>query len=226
MAISSSPASLPSVAEILEPTPGAILRKRALGDWGVMIGGGFMVVLLLVAFGAPLLTWHDPLGQDLFNRYVPPVWHENGSWVHPFGTDKFGRDYYTRIIYGARVSLMIGFAVMLMSGVIGTAMGIAAGYFGGRYVRHLLDQYAPRHAGRPDRVGGNRLDRQFARSCHPGSGLPAMGAVRAGNAQFHPTGTKPRLRGGGGSGRLHDDAYFDDGNHAERHEQSDRRCDH
>jgi peptide/nickel transport system permease protein len=132
MAISSSPESLPSVAEILEPTPGAILRKRALGDWGVMIGGGFMVVLLLVAFGAPLLTWHDPLGQDLFNRYVPPVWHDNGSWVHPFGTDKFGRDYYTRIIYGARVSLMIGFAVMLMSGVIGTAMGIAAGYFGGR----------------------------------------------------------------------------------------------
>jgi peptide/nickel transport system permease protein len=132
MAISSSPDSLPSAAEILEPTPGAILRKRAFGDLGVMIGGGFMVLLLLMAFAAPLLTWHDPLDQDLMRRYIPPIWHETGTWDHPLGTDKFGRDYYSRIIYGARVSLMIGFTVMLISGVIGTVMGIAAGYFGGR----------------------------------------------------------------------------------------------
>lgn len=132
MAISSSPDSLPTVQEILEPTPAAILRKRMLGDWGVMVGGGLMLFILLVAIAAPLLTWKDPLAQDLMNRYVPPVWHAEGTWEHPFGTDKFGRDYYSRIIYGARVSLMIGFAVMLISGVIGTAMGILAGYFGGR----------------------------------------------------------------------------------------------
>ena len=127
------PAERPLGTEpIREPTPGAILRKRAFGDWGMLLGGGFMLFLLLLAIAAPLLTWHDPLEQDLLNRYVPPVWHEAGNWDHPFGTDKFGRDYYARIIYGARVSLMIGFAVMLISGLIGTAMGIAAGYFGGR----------------------------------------------------------------------------------------------
>ncbi len=117
---------------ILEPSPGAIMFRRARRDWGVMLGGGIMLALLIVALAAPLLTWHDPLEQDLLNRYAPPVWHEEGSWNHPFGTDKFGRDYYARIVYGARVSLMIGFAVMLISGVIGTVMGVAAGYFGGR----------------------------------------------------------------------------------------------
>ena len=132
MAISSSPDSLPSVQEILEPTPGAILRKRMLGDWGVMVGGGLILFIFFVAIAAPLLTWHDPLAQDLMRRWIPPVWHEKGTWEHPFGTDKFGRDYYTRIVYGARVSLTIGFAVMLISGVIGTTMGILAGYFGGR----------------------------------------------------------------------------------------------
>ncbi len=127
--------ALPNPADsevVLEPSPGAILRRRAFGDWGVVLGGGFMVLLLLVAVTAPLLTWHDPLEQNLLNRYVPPIWHAAGSWEHPFGTDKFGRDYYARIIYGARVSLMIGFTVMLISGVVGTTMGVLAGYFGGR----------------------------------------------------------------------------------------------
>jgi len=85
-----------------------------------------------MAIFAPVLAPHDPLGQDLANRYIPPVWDAKGSWEHPFGTDKFGRDYLSRIMYGARISLLIGFVVMLISGVIGTAMGIAAGYFGGR----------------------------------------------------------------------------------------------
>ena len=132
MAISSSTDSLPSAQELLEPTPGAILRKRMFGDWGLMIGGGVLLFIVVMAVIAPLLTWHDPLDQNLYNKNVLPVWHENGTWVHPFGTDTFGRDYYTRIIYGSRVSLMIGFIVMAISGVIGTAMGVAAGYFGGR----------------------------------------------------------------------------------------------
>ncbi len=123
---------LPGIEEVLEPSPSAVLRRRMLGDWGFMIGGGVILLILLIAIIAPWISWHDPLEQDLFNKYVPPVWHEKGSWVHPFGTDKLGRDYYTRILYGARVSLMIGFTVMLISGVIGTIIGIAAGYFGGR----------------------------------------------------------------------------------------------
>lgn len=132
MAIADRADNLPSAESILEPSPVALLRKRMFGHAGFTIGGGFLLIILLMAIFAPVLAPHDPLGQDLANRYIPPVWDAKGSWEHPFGTDKFGRDYLSRIMYGARISLLIGFVVMLISGVIGTAMGIAAGYFGGR----------------------------------------------------------------------------------------------
>ena len=65
------------------------------------------------------------------NRCVPPVW-DGGQLAHPLGTDPLGRDYLSRLFYGARISLLIGLGVALISGVIGTAMGMLAGYFGGR----------------------------------------------------------------------------------------------
>jgi len=63
---------------------------------------------------------------------IPPIWHEAGNWSHPLGTDMLGRDYLSRAIYGSRISLLIGFSVVLISGVIGSVLGIVAGYFGGR----------------------------------------------------------------------------------------------
>jgi len=132
MAVADSASKLPSAESILEPSPAALLRKRMFGHAGLTIGGGFLLFIFLVAIFAPVLSPHDPLTQDLTNRYVPPFWDAKGSWEHPLGTDKFGRDYLSRIMYGARISLLIGFAAMAISGVIGTAMGVAAGYFGGR----------------------------------------------------------------------------------------------
>lgn len=132
MAVADQVDKLPSAEAILEPSPVALLRRRVFGHAGFTIGGGVLLFILLMALFAPVLAPHDPLGQDLANRYVPPIWHDTGSWEHPFGTDKFGRDYLSRIIFGARISLLIGFAAMVISGLIGTAMGIAAGYFGGR----------------------------------------------------------------------------------------------
>lgn len=132
MAVADSTGKLPSAESILEPSPAALLRKRMFGHAGLTIGGGFLLFIFLIAIFAPVLAPHDPLTQDLTNRYVPPVWDAKGSWEHPFGTDKFGRDYLSRIMYGSRISLLIGFAAMAISGVIGTAMGVAAGYFGGR----------------------------------------------------------------------------------------------
>ena len=123
--------SLPTPGTILGPSPGTQLRRRIFGHYGVVIGGGILGFIVLVAFLAPVLAPHDPYAQDLGNRLVGPFW-ETGSWTHPLGTDNFGRDYLSRIMYGAQVSLLIGFAAMLISGVIGTIMGIAAGYFGGR----------------------------------------------------------------------------------------------
>jgi peptide/nickel transport system permease protein len=85
-----------------------------------------------MALFAPWIAPFDPFDQDLSRRLIPPIWHDKGTWTHILGTDHFGRDYLTRVIYGSQISLMIGFLAMLISGVIGTTMGVAAGYFGGR----------------------------------------------------------------------------------------------
>ncbi len=122
----------PLAAARAQPSPAAILRRRAFGHTGLMIGGGVLLVIFLMAVLAPVLAVHDPYTQDLSRRLLNPIWHADGTWEHPLGTDAFGRDYLARVMYGAQVSLLIGFAAMAISGIIGTAMGIAAGYFGGR----------------------------------------------------------------------------------------------
>lgn len=133
MAISTSPDRLPDAAEILEPSPAALMRRRAFRHYGLIIGGGFLALIVFVALAAPFIAPHDPYDQELTRRLIPPIWHDKGTWEYPLGTDGFGRAYLSRTMYGAQVSLLIGFTVMLISGVIGTAMGIAAGYFGGRF---------------------------------------------------------------------------------------------
>ena len=118
--------------ELIAPTPAELMRRRALAHLGLLAGAGVLLFILLVAFAAPLIAPHDPYAQDLARRLIPPIWHEAGSWTHPLGTDMLGRDYLSRLIYGSRISLLIGFAVMLISGLIGTVLGVAAGYFGGK----------------------------------------------------------------------------------------------
>jgi peptide/nickel transport system permease protein len=98
----------------------------------LLVGGGLLLLIMLIAIFAPLLAPFDPYVQDLSNRTVPPFWYENGSWLHPLGTDQLGRDYLSRLMYGARISLIIGLSVAVISGLIGTTMGMLAGYFGGR----------------------------------------------------------------------------------------------
>ena len=123
---------LPTASEILEPSPAALMRRRAFCHYGFIFGGGFLLFIVVIALAAPLIAPHDPYAQNLAQRLIPPVWQEKGSWEYPLGTDGYGRGYLSRTIYGAQVSLLIGLTVMLISGVIGTAMGVVAGYFGGR----------------------------------------------------------------------------------------------
>lgn len=123
---------LPPTEAILEPSPWALLRKRAFAHYGLLIGLLLLIIMFTMAVAAPLVAPYDPLTQDLTRRFIPPIWHAGGGWDHIFGTDAFGRDYLSRIIYGSRVSLTIGFSSMAISGVIGTVLGITAGYFGGR----------------------------------------------------------------------------------------------
>lgn len=124
--------SMPSATQITMPTAGAILRRRIFGHAGLMIGCGALAIICLMALLTPLLAANDPYFQDLTARLVPPVWYAGGSWDHPLGTDQLGRDYFARLLYGARISLLIGFGATAVAALIGTTMGVLAGYFGGR----------------------------------------------------------------------------------------------
>ncbi len=126
------PGAALSPETILAPTPATLLRKRIFGHGGFMIGAAILVLVMLTALLAPAIAPHDPYAQDLTRRLIPPIWYEKGDWLHPLGTDQLGRDYLSRMIYGSRISLLIGLSVMFISGLIGTTLGIIAGYFGGR----------------------------------------------------------------------------------------------
>ena len=108
------------------------LTKKIKGHQGMVIGSVIVFTVIAIALLAPLLAPHDPYQQDLMKRLLPPVWDSRGSWEHIFGTDHLGRDYLSRLIYGARISLLIGIGAAIISGLIGTIMGVMAGYFGGR----------------------------------------------------------------------------------------------
>lgn len=110
----------------------AWLRRRVFGHTGLVIGASILITVIVVAIFAPLLAPFDPYSQSLTNRLLPPVWQPDGSWEHPLGTDQLGRDYLSRLIYGSRISLLIGVSIMLASGLIGTTLGVIAGYFGGK----------------------------------------------------------------------------------------------
>src|SRR6267378_4021281 len=122
----------PPLLEVVGPTSGALLRRRIFTHKGLLIGSTLLTIVLLMALLAPLIAPHDPYAQDLTQRMIPPLWSEKGTLTHVLGTDNLGRDYLSRVIYGARISLLIGFSVMVLSGLIGTFLGMVAGYFGGR----------------------------------------------------------------------------------------------
>lgn len=120
------------IQEVAFPSPGQLLKQRTLAHRGFMIGAAVLLLILMLAVLAPVLAPHDPYHQDLANRMINPIWHPDGTWQHPLGTDNLGRDYLSRLMYGARISLLIGVSAMIISGLIGTSLGVIAGYFGGR----------------------------------------------------------------------------------------------
>jgi peptide/nickel transport system permease protein len=125
-------ANFATIDEVLPPSAGSLLRRRIFGHTTFLIGAVILLLIIAMAIFAPLLAPHDPYAQSLAHRLVPPFWHAKGSWLHPLGTDQVGRDYLSRLIYGSRISLFVGFSIMIMSGLIGTTLGLLAGYFGGR----------------------------------------------------------------------------------------------
>jgi len=114
----------------------AQLKSRPLA----MLGGIVVLVFILIAIFAPSITSLDPTRGNLRVRLSPPVW-QGGDWRYPLGTDSQGRDLLTRIIYGSRVSLLVGFVTVGSSALIGTILGAVAGYYRG-WLDDIVSRFA------------------------------------------------------------------------------------
>jgi peptide/nickel transport system permease protein len=105
---------------------------RVPRDRVALVGLAVIVVSAALATLAPALAPTDPVHNDLLARLTPPAWMAGGSWAHPLGTDTLGRDVVSRLLYGARVSLIVGFSAVVLAGVLGVLLGLVSGYYGGR----------------------------------------------------------------------------------------------
>ena len=103
-----------------------LLRLR----WGVGAAGVLLLIIAIAVF-APVISPYDPLAVDIRHRLSPPAWMEHGTVEHVLGTDQVGRDLLARMIYGGRVSLLVGVAAVVISATIGVLLGLGAGYFAG-----------------------------------------------------------------------------------------------
>ncbi len=104
------------------------LARRRTALFGLVV----VAVVFGAAFGAPWLTAWDPTEQDITNRLKPPGSPDPSGRMHLLGTDHLGRDLLARVIFGARPALMVGFAAVAISGILGMVVGLLSGYFGGR----------------------------------------------------------------------------------------------
>jgi len=118
--------------------PTSLVTEPSLSRWrlpfaglGVWTGGAILVLVLLTAIFAPLIAPHSPYDQSLANRLVKPVFM-GGNWDHILGTDHLGRDVLSRLIYGSRMSLAVGFGTIMISAALGIGLGLTAGFRGGR----------------------------------------------------------------------------------------------
>lgn len=114
----------------------AVWRRLRLNSL-LILGGLMLLIVIAGALAAPLLSPYDPIAQDLNSAFLPPL-----SPAHPLGTDNFGRDIWSRIIYGARLDLQIAFLAVLFPFFFGSLLGVVTGFFGGKIdlvVMRLVD---------------------------------------------------------------------------------------
>jgi peptide/nickel transport system permease protein len=102
------------------------LSPLVVCSW-LILGG-----LIVTAWLSPYIAPHNPIGERLLDRLLPPAWAAEGEWRYLLGTDHLGRDLMSRIMHGSRVSLVVGFAAVSIGGVVGVILGVAAGFLGGR----------------------------------------------------------------------------------------------
>ena len=127
-------AMAPGPGEIVEPARGAEIWRAARRSPAALAGGALMLAFALVVLLGPALVWQDPYDVrqlNLMDSYKPPMWLPGGEARYPLGTDGQGRDVLAAILYGTRVTVLIGLGAMLASCALGTALGLLAGYHGG-----------------------------------------------------------------------------------------------
>jgi dipeptide transport system permease protein len=115
------------------PMPGSfrLFWRSFAENKGAVLGLAVMVVLIVVAVAADVAAPYSPIEQFREAFLTPPVWEQGGTWAFPLGTDDVGRDMLSRLIYGARLSLVIGLSVVALSLTCGTALGLTAAFSGG-----------------------------------------------------------------------------------------------
>jgi peptide/nickel transport system permease protein len=123
----SQPAAKDTVVEELTPQRSEAKRvfRRLLKNRRAVVGGILLLIIILMAIFAPFVAPYDPVKQNIRNRLQGP------SREHILGTDQFGRDTFSRVVYGARISLRVGFSAILIAVVVGCLLGLVAGYYGG-----------------------------------------------------------------------------------------------
>lgn len=123
----SQPAAKDTVLEELTPQRSEAKRifRRLLKNRRAVVGGILLLIIILMAIFAPFVAPYDPVKQNIRNRLQGP------SREHILGTDQFGRDTFSRVVYGARISLRVGFSAILIAVVVGCLLGLVAGYYGG-----------------------------------------------------------------------------------------------
>ena len=123
------------------PRPSRMSRLRESDLWhsfrahpSAIFAAVLLALVTLTAFLAPLITPQNPYdlaALELWNSEIPPLWEAGGQWPYLLGTDTQGRDILSAVLYGSRISLIIGFASVILALVVGLSLGLVAGYFGG-----------------------------------------------------------------------------------------------
>lgn len=120
-----------------QPATAPSIWQRLLRQPRVLIGGGIVLLVALAALLAPWVAPHDPLEQDLLHMLAPPMWSAEGSADFPLGTDSLGRCVLSRVIWGARVALVVALVSAFGAMIVGSALALIGGYFGGRIDRAI-----------------------------------------------------------------------------------------
>ena len=130
-----TPAALPADTPPQRASGVRLVLGQLLRQPRVLMGGGILLIVALAALFAPWVAPHDPLEQDLLHMLAPPMWAPDGDQAFALGTDSLGRCVLSRVIYGSRVALIVAVVSALGAMLVGSALALVGGYFGGRIDR-------------------------------------------------------------------------------------------